>query len=54
VDHHPESQRVVIASPCTGVGFKFAPAIGEGVALLLLEGAAPADLAPFGMRAFAT
>ncbi len=49
VDRHPEHERVVLASPCNGVGFKFAPAVGAGIAALLLGGAAPAELAPFGL-----
>lgn len=34
IDHHPAHPEVVIASPCSGHGFKFAPAIGEMVAKL--------------------
>ncbi len=29
IDHHPQHQRVVIVSACSGHGFKFAPALGE-------------------------
>ena len=29
--------RVVVGSPCSGHGFKFAPAIGERLAALALE-----------------
>jgi sarcosine oxidase len=32
--------RVVIGSPCSGHGFKFAPAIGERLAALAVEAAA--------------
>jgi sarcosine oxidase len=49
VDRHPEHPRVALASPCSGIGFKFAPAVGEGLAQLALEGAAPAELLPFSL-----
>lgn len=29
IDEHPQSSAVLLASPCSGHGFKFAPAIGE-------------------------
>lgn len=32
LDFHPESERVILASPCSGHGFKFASAIGEVLA----------------------
>lgn len=34
IDHHPAYREVVIASPCSGHGFKFATVIGEMVAKL--------------------
>jgi sarcosine oxidase len=47
---HPQFPDVVIASPCSGHGFKFAPVIGEIVADLV-EGREPGfDLAPFAWR----
>jgi sarcosine oxidase len=47
IDRHPAHAQVVIASPCSGHGFKFASAIGELLADLV-EGRAPGfDLAPF-------
>ena len=39
--YHPHCTQVLIASPCSGHGFKFAPVIGE-LAALLLDGQAPA------------
>ena len=48
IDRHPDHRSVVVASPCSGFGFKFASAVGEILAGMLLDGAAPAlDLAPF-------
>jgi sarcosine oxidase len=46
---HPAHPNVVIASPCSGHGFKFAPAIGELLADLALDGATGFDLAPFAI-----
>ena len=47
IDRAPDSRRVWLASPCSGHGFKFAPAIGEVLADLVL-GVTPAfDLTPF-------
>jgi len=37
IDRHPVHRQVVVASPCSGHGFKFAPAIGEIVADLVEE-----------------
>jgi sarcosine oxidase len=38
LDFHPDDDRVVIASPCSGHGFKFSNIIGSMVADLALEG----------------
>jgi sarcosine oxidase len=38
VGPHPESSRIVIASPCSGHGFKFATVIGEALADLATTG----------------
>jgi glycine/D-amino acid oxidase-like deaminating enzyme len=40
---------VVIASPCSGHGFKFAPLIGEMVASLALGAEPPVDLSRFAL-----
>jgi sarcosine oxidase len=34
IDHHPEHPQVIIASPCSGHGFKFSSAVGEVLAEL--------------------
>jgi sarcosine oxidase len=54
LDHHPASRRVVIASPCSGHGFKFASAVGEAVAALALEESHPLDLSLFRVGRFGT
>ena len=47
LDRHPRHANVVIASPCSGHGFKHAPAIGEALADMI-QGNAPAlDLSAF-------
>jgi sarcosine oxidase len=47
IDRHPDSDRVVVASPCSGHGFKHSAAIGEAIAELVLSGKSRLDLAPF-------
>jgi sarcosine oxidase len=44
IDRHPACERVILASPCSGFGFKFASAIGEALSQLALDGAARQDL----------
>ena len=39
IDRHPDSDRVIVASPCSGHGFKHSAAIGEALAELATEGA---------------
>ncbi len=50
IDRHPHEPRVLIASPCSGHGFKFAPAIGEIVADLVTGTAPRFDLSLFRSR----
>jgi sarcosine oxidase len=47
IDAHPEHPQVLLASPCSGFGFKFASAIGELLAELLVDGKTGWDLRPF-------
>lgn len=47
IDFHPLHPQVLISSPCSGHGFKFASAIGELQAELLTTGKARFDLSPF-------
>ena len=53
IDFHPSFSNVLISSPCSGHGFKFASAIGELQADLLMDGRGRFDVAPFrlGRRA---
>ena len=45
----PGDPGVTILSPCSGHGYKFAPAIGEAAANLVLEHDPKVDLEPFGV-----
>ena len=50
IDRHPEHPGVLIASPCSGHGFKFSPAIGEALADMT-DGKSPRfGLDPFRFR----
>jgi sarcosine oxidase len=52
IDTHPDDSRIVIASPCSGHGFKFASAIGEILADLALTGVTAHDISRFRMSRF--
>ncbi len=49
---HPAAPQVLICSPCSGHGFKFAPAIGDIVADLVTTSASQTDLSPFEVTRF--
>ncbi len=49
---HPAASQVLICSPCSGHGFKFAPAIGDIIADLVTTGTSSTDLSPFGVTRF--
>ncbi len=38
VDHHPEFRQVILASPCSGHGYKFCSVVGELIADLAIDG----------------
>jgi sarcosine oxidase len=50
IDWHPAHSRVLIASPCSGHGFKFSSVVGEALAELLVEGRTRFDLGLFRAR----
>lgn len=52
IDWHPEASNVLIVSPCSGHGFKFASTIGEIVADLVAGDGTSFDLAPFSLSRF--
>ena len=49
IDYHPTSERIVIASPCSGHGFKHSAAVGETLAQLALDGGAEFDISGFSL-----
>jgi sarcosine oxidase len=50
IDFHPDYPQVLVSSPCSGHGFKFASAIGELQADLLTTGSTTFDLTPFSIK----
>lgn len=52
IDRHPDCGRVLLASPCSGHGFKHSAAIGESTVQLALTGTSAIDLSPFGWARF--
>jgi sarcosine oxidase len=53
IDRHPDSERVVVLSACSGHGFKFSPVIGDIAADLLLDGGTKRDISRFKLARFA-
>jgi sarcosine oxidase len=53
IDFHPQYHQVVVSSPCSGHGFKFASVIGEIQSELLTTGQTRFDLSPFQIGRFA-
>jgi sarcosine oxidase len=54
IDFHPQSQRIIVASPCSGHGFKHSAAIGEALADLAIESKSRFDLSAFRFSRFPT
>ena len=54
LDRHPEHPQVIIASPCSGHGFKHSAAIGETLAELVIDGKSRIDISRFSLRRFET
>ena len=49
IDFHPGSERVVLASPCSGHGFKHSAAVGQTLAQLALDGGGEFDISAFNL-----
>jgi sarcosine oxidase len=54
VDFYPGHKGIVIASPCSGHGFKHSAAIGEVLAELVIDGKSKIDISSFRMERFAS
>jgi sarcosine oxidase len=52
IDRVPGSPQIIVASPCSGHGFKFAPVIGEILADLATQGDTCHDIARFKLARF--
>jgi sarcosine oxidase len=52
IDRHPEWDRVLVASPCSGHGFKHSAAIGAALAEQAIDGRSRIDLTPFSLGRF--
>jgi sarcosine oxidase len=47
IDLHPQFENIIIASPCSGHGFKHSSAIGETLAQLAIDGTSEIDISKF-------
>lgn len=52
IDHHPESERILVVSPCSGHGFKHSAAIGEVAAQWATDGKSMIDVSSFALSRF--
>jgi sarcosine oxidase len=52
IDFHPEHKNVIVASPCSGHGFKHSAAIGEVLSQLAQTGKSDIDISKFGFDRF--
>jgi sarcosine oxidase len=52
IDTHPEYPQIIIASPCSGHGFKHSAAIGEALSELAVTGESQFDLSSFKIDRF--
>ena len=52
IDVHPDNHRIIIASPCSGHGFKHSAAIGEALAEQVIDGKSKIDMSSFSLKRF--
>jgi sarcosine oxidase len=52
LDRLPECPQIIVAAPCSGHGFKFAPVIGEILADLAVIGHTKHDISRFSLKRF--
>jgi sarcosine oxidase len=52
IDYLPDNKRVIVASPCSGHGFKHSAAIGEILAELVIDGKSRIDISAFSFENF--
>ena len=52
IDVHPDNDRILIASPCSGHGFKHSAAIGEALAEQVIDGESKIDISSFSLTSY--
>jgi sarcosine oxidase len=52
IDALPDAPEIIVASPCSGHGFKFVSVVGEILADLALEGGTRHDISLFRLSRF--
>lgn len=52
IDRHPDADRILVVSPCSGHGFKHSAAIGEAAAQVVTDGKGRIDLSAFSLARF--
>ena len=52
IDVHPDNDRIIIASPCSGHGFKHSAALGEALAEQVIRGKSKIDISSFSHKRF--
>lgn len=52
IDFHPQNNNIIIASPCSGHGFKFCSVIGEIIKDLVIKGTTEHDISLFRLTEF--
>ena len=50
IDKHPDDENIIVASPCSGHGFKHSAAIGEVLAELVVDGKSKIDISKFSFN----
>jgi sarcosine oxidase len=50
IDVHPDNDRIIFASPCSGHGFKHSAAIGEALAEQVIDGKSKIDISSFSLK----
>lgn len=52
IDYHPSNKNIIVASPCSGHGFKFSSATGKILCDMALEKQLSFDISPFSINRF--
>lgn len=52
IDWHPESNRILVVSPCSGHGFKHSAALGEVAAECIVDGKSTINISAFALSRF--